>query len=81
MISETPETDAALRAIYYGGSANSFPAHARAMEFQRNQWRRCAAQLADVLRALGETGSVSEFERMEFQARLQEETTKRKEKP
>lgn len=77
MISDTPETDAALNAIYYGGSAHSFPAHARAMELQRNQWRQCAAQLADFLRALGETGALAEFDRLELQARLQDELTKR----
>lgn len=77
MISDTPETDAALNAIYYGGSAYSFPSHARAMELQRNQWRQCAARMADVLRARGETGALAEFERLELQARLKDKLTER----
>lgn len=77
MNSDTPETDAALHAIYYGGSRYSFPSHARAMELQRNQWRKCAAQLAGVLRARGETGALVEFEQLELQARLKDELTKR----
>lgn len=50
-MTDTPETDAALRAIYGGGSAFSFPTHARRMEMERNQWRACAKRLAAIVAA------------------------------
>lgn len=79
-MTDTPETDAALHAIYHGGSAFSFPTHARRMETERNQWRACAKRLAAIV-AADETQhhladdilpALAEFEAMEAQATLAE---------
>lgn len=72
-MSQTPETDAALHAIHYGGSAYSFPNHARKLEIQRNQWRDCAKRLARCCR--GDSVvilkiAIEEFERLEEQSAL-----------